>query len=96
MFPILVFPSNISLWLSQQDFSILALEVGSIEAHEFLAAHKSPVFFLYCRKSFLYCHNSNCISNIQDLCLATIALWSGDTTIDKNPDQSPRRLISRP
>ena len=56
MFPLLVFPSNISLWLSLQDFSILALEVGSIEVHEFLAAYRFPVFFLYCRKSFLYCH----------------------------------------
>jgi hypothetical protein len=26
--------------------------------HEFLAAHRFPVFFLYCRKRFLYCHNS--------------------------------------
>ena len=25
--------------------------------HEFLAAHRFPVFFLYCRKRFLYCHN---------------------------------------
>jgi hypothetical protein len=47
MFPILVFPSNISLWLSQQDFSILALEVGSIEVHEFLAAHKISLIKLY-------------------------------------------------
>ena len=38
--------------------------------------------------------SNNCISNIQDLCLATNALWSGDTTIDKNSDQSPRRLSS--
>ena len=38
---------------------------------------------------------NNCLSNIQDLCLATLALWSGDTTIDKNPDQSPRRLSSK-
>ena len=39
--------------------------------------------------------SNNCISNIQDLCLAMSALWSGDTTIDMNPDQSPRRLSSK-
>jgi hypothetical protein len=58
----------------------LALEVGSIEVHEFLAAHRFPVI-KYIRLTYV--------------CLATIALWSGDTTIDKNPDESPRRLSSK-
>ena len=56
-----VFPDVSSFSFSVQYFFMVELTRFfhfGFGVHEILAAHKFPVFFLYCRKSFLFCHNS--------------------------------------